>query len=75
MSNMGKCLYIGVIKILKSVAYTLVIRVTMSGSCYYGQFKIISHSQIRSILMKGSKYRFPLQIDFQKGRKKNCSIP
>ena len=32
--------------------------------------KIISDSRIRSIIAKGPKYRFPVQIDFQKCREK-----
>ena len=32
--------------------------------------KIISDSRIRSIIAKGPKYRFPVQIDFQKSREK-----
>ena len=35
-----------------------------------GNLKIISDSRIRSIIAKGPKYRFPVQIDFQKCREK-----
>ena len=35
-----------------------------------GNLKIISDSRIRSIIAKGPKYRFLVQIDFQKCRKK-----
>ena len=35
-----------------------------------GNLKIISNSRIRSIIAKGPKYRFPVQIDFQKCREK-----
>ena len=35
-----------------------------------GNLKIISDSRIRSIIAKGSKYRFPAKIDFQKCREK-----
>ena len=35
-----------------------------------GNLKIISDSRIRSIIAKGRKYRFPVQIDVQKCRKK-----
>ena len=35
-----------------------------------GNLKIISDSRIRSIIAKGPKYRFPVQIDFQKCRQK-----
>ena len=35
-----------------------------------GNLKIISDSRIRSIIAKGPKYRFPLQIDFQSVAKK-----
>ena len=33
---------------------------------YYFDLKIISDSRIRAIIAKGPKYRFPVQIDFQK---------
>ena len=35
-----------------------------------GNLKIISDSRIRSIIAKGPKYGFPVQIDFQKCREK-----
>ena len=41
-----------------------------AGHVITGYLKIISDSRIRSIIAKGPKYRFPVQIDFQKCRKK-----
>ena len=35
-----------------------------------GNLKVISDSRIRSIIAKGPKYRFPVQIDFLKCREK-----
>ena len=33
----------------------------------------LTDSRIRSIIAKGPKYRFPVQIDFQKCREKNAA--
>ena len=41
-----------------------------AGHVITGNLKIISDSRIRSIIAKGPKYRFPVQIDFQKCREK-----
>ena len=41
-----------------------------AGHVITGNLKIISDSRIRSIIAKGPKYRFPVQIDFQKCRQK-----
>ena len=41
-----------------------------AGHVITGNLKIISDSPIRSIKAKDPKYRFPVQIDFQKCRKK-----
>ena len=41
-----------------------------AGRVITGSLKIISDSRIRSIIEKGPKYRFPVQIDFQKCREK-----
>ena len=38
------------------------------GHVIMGNLKIISDSRIRLIIAKGPKYRFPVQIDFQKCR-------
>ena len=43
-----------------------------AGHTITGNLKIISDSRIRSIIAKLPKYRFPVQMDFQKCRK-NCS--
>ena len=45
-----------------------------AGHVIMGNLKIISDSRIRSIIAKGPKYRFPVQIDIQKCREKNCRI-
>ena len=37
-----------------------------AGHVITGNLKIIFDSRIRSIIAKGPKYRFPVQIDFQK---------
>ena len=41
-----------------------------AGHVITGNLKIISDSRIRSIVAKGPKNRFPVQIDFQKCREK-----
>ena len=41
-----------------------------AGHVITGNLRIISDSRIRSIIAKGRKYRFPVQIDVQKCRKK-----
>ena len=41
-----------------------------AGHVITGNLKIISDSRIRSIIAKGPKYRFSVQIDFQKCREK-----
>ena len=41
-----------------------------AGNVITGNLKIISDSRIRSIIAKGPKYRFHVQIDFQKCREK-----
>ena len=39
-----------------------------AGHVITGNLKIISDSRIRSTIARGPKYRFPVQIDFQKCR-------
>ena len=39
-----------------------------AGNIITGNLKIISDSRMRSIIIKGPKYRFPSQIDFNKCR-------
>ena len=41
-----------------------------AGHVITDNLKIISDSRIRSIIAKGPKYKFPVQIDFQKCREK-----
>ena len=41
-----------------------------AGDVNTGILKIISDSRLRSIIAKGPKYIFPVQIDFQKCRQK-----
>ena len=43
---------------------------TAAGLIITGNLKIISDAQIRSKIAKGPKYKFPVQIDFQKCREK-----
>ena len=40
-----------------------------------GNLRIISDSRIRAIIAKGSKYRFPVQISFQKCRENIAASP